>query len=41
MSNEELALAIQSGETERMGELWEQVEKFIAWNAQRVMPTLG
>lgn len=37
MSNEELVAAIQSGETERMGELWEQIEKFIAWKAQRIM----
>lgn len=40
MSNEELVAAIQSGENERMGELWAQVEKFIAWKAQRIMTTL-
>ena len=40
MSNEELVTMIQSGEYERMGELWGQVEKFIAWKAQRMMTTL-
>lgn len=40
MSNEELVAAIQSGESERMGELWEQVEKFIAWKARRIMTTI-
>lgn len=40
MSNEELVAAIQSGENERMGELWEQIEKFIAWKAQRIMTTM-
>ena len=37
MSNEELVAAIQSGESERMGELWVNIEKFIAWKAQRIM----
>jgi len=40
MSNEELVAAIQSGENERMGELWAQIEKFIAWKAQRIMTTM-
>lgn len=40
MSNEELVEAIQSGENERMGELWAQIEKFIAWKAQRIMTTM-
>lgn len=40
MSNEELVAAIQSGESEHMGELWEQIEKFIAWKAQRIMTTM-
>lgn len=37
MSNEELVAAIQSGEDGRMGELWEQVKKFIAWRAGYTM----
>ena len=41
MSNEELVLAIQAGETDRIGELWEQVNKFIAWIAQRTMSAIG
>ena len=40
MSNEELVAAIQSGEDERMGELWGQVKKFIAWKAHRIMNRL-
>ena len=30
MSNEELVAAIQSGE-DRMGQLWEQVERLVKW----------
>lgn len=41
MSNEELVAKIQAGDQNRMTELWYQVEKFIAWKAQRIMPTLG
>lgn len=40
MSNEELVAAIQAGDQNRMGELWEQTERFIAWKARRVMTTL-
>ncbi len=35
MTNEELALKIQAGETELMQQLWEQTEKFIAMKARR------
>lgn len=41
MSNEELVARIQAGDQNGMTELWYQVEKFIAWKAQRIMPTLG
>lgn len=41
MSIDELVAAIQSGERERMGELWGRVEKFIAWKAQHIMTALG
>jgi len=40
MSNEELVAEIQAGATERMSELWEQVEGLIKWNANRIMTVL-
>ena len=40
MSNEELVVAIQAGETERMGELWEQVEGLVKWKANHVVTAL-
>ena len=40
MSNEELAVQIRNGETERMGELWEQVESLVKWKAKRIMTAL-
>lgn len=40
MSNEELVAAIKDGVTERMGELWERVEKLVKWKAKRVMTVL-
>lgn len=40
MSNEELAVAIQAGEAERMGELWEQVAGLCCWKAKQVMMAL-
>ncbi len=39
MSNEELVAAIQAGE-DRMGELWDQIEKLVMWKAHRVMTAL-
>ena len=39
MSNEELVAAIQAGE-DRMGELWEQVERLVQWKANRIMTAL-
>lgn len=39
MSNEELVVAIQAGE-DRMGELWEQVQRFIVKKARHVMTAL-
>ena len=36
MSNEELVAVIQAGATERMGELWEQVRRFVIQQARRV-----
>lgn len=40
MSNEELALAIQQGDRERMGELWEQIEGLVKWKASRIVTAL-
>lgn len=40
MSNEELVVLIQSGERERMGELWEQIEKLVMWKAHKVITEL-
>lgn len=40
MSNEELAALIKAGETERMGELWEQVARLVKWKASRIMTAL-
>lgn len=37
MSNEELVAAIQAGAIERMGELWEQMERLVKWKAHRIM----
>ena len=39
MSNEELVAAIQVGE-DRMGELWDQIEKLVMWKAHRIMTAL-
>ena len=36
MTNEQLALEIQKGNNELIGQLWEQVEKLIYWLAQRL-----
>lgn len=40
MSNEELVSLIQAGETERMGELWEQVAGLVKWKANRLLTAL-
>lgn len=40
MSNEELAVEIQNGAPERMGELWEQVAGLVKWKAKRIMTAL-
>ena len=41
MSNEELVAVIQTGAPERMGELWQQVERLVSWKASRVMTALN
>lgn len=40
MSNEEIVLEIQSGETGRMWQLWEQVERLVKWKANRAIAAL-
>ena len=37
MSNEELVAKIQAGEQDRLPELWDQVEQFVANRANRIM----
>lgn len=37
MTNEELVALIQAGERDRMPELWEQVERFVANRANRLL----
>ena len=37
MTNEELVMLIQAGERDRLAELWEQVEKFVAMKARQRM----
>lgn len=41
MSNEELVAVIQAGASERMGELWQQVERLVSWKVSRVMTALN
>ena len=41
MSNEELVAAIQSGQTELLPQLWENVEKLIAWRANRFLSAIS
>ncbi len=41
MSNEELVTLIQTGERDRLPELWEQVEKFVAMKARQRMTLSG
>ena len=40
MSNEELVAGIQAGATERMGELWAQIDGLVKQQAQKVMSAL-
>lgn len=41
MTNEELVALIQAGERNRLPELWEQVERFVAWKASKLLIALG
>lgn len=41
MTSEELAVKIQSGERGLLLELWDRVERLIAWKANRVIKVLG
>ena len=41
MSNEELVAAIQAGQAELMPQLWENVEKLIAWRANRFLSAIS
>lgn len=41
MTNEELVALIQAGERERLPELWNQVERFVARQANRLLVVMG
>ena len=41
MTNEELAEAIQQGNSDLIPQLWEQVEGLVRWKANRVLSALG
>lgn len=41
MTNEELVALIQAGERDRLPELWDQVEKFVALRARKLLVALG
>lgn len=41
MTNEELVALIQAGERDRLPELWEQVERFVASRANRLLIAIG
>lgn len=41
MTNEELAEAIQQGETEKLSELWGNIDRLVCWKANRLLSALG
>ena len=41
MTNEELVALIQAGERDRLPELWEQVERYVAFRANRLLIAMG
>ncbi|HRV73064.1 MAG TPA: sigma-70 family RNA polymerase sigma factor [Eubacteriales bacterium] len=41
MTNEELAEAIQQGETEKLSELWNNIDRLVCWKANRRLSALG
>ena len=41
MTNEELVALIQAGERDKLPELWDQVEKFVALRARKLLVALG
>lgn len=41
MTNEELVALIQAGERDRLPKLWEQVERFVALQANRLLHAMG
>ena len=41
MTNEELVALIQAGERDRLPELWEQVERFVALQANQLLHAMG
>lgn len=41
MTNEEIAVLIQQGDSEKMALLWERIERFVAFRANRVVGIMG
>ena len=41
MTNEELAEAVQQGETEKLSALWNNINKLVCWKANRLLSVLG
>ena len=41
MTNEELVLAIQQGDSEKIPQLWTQIERLVRWKAHRFIEALG
>ena len=41
MTNEELVLAIQQGDSDKMPQLWTQIERLVSWKANKVINALG
>lgn len=41
MTNEELVLAIQQGDSDKMPQLWMQIERLVSWKANKLINALG
>lgn len=41
MTNEELVLAIQQGDSDKMPKLWTQIERLVSWKANKLINALG
>lgn len=41
MTNEELVLAVQQGDSDKMPQLWTQIERLVSWKANKLINALG